>query len=101
MADSRVSPAEVVDHVARLGSSTEHSAGLHNLLGEADIDRFAQSQDTPFLIISHQLTLKGSWITQISILKSCSDSNKMHFKLVLKFFGAQCVAQITAACRPV
>lgn len=33
-----------------------------------------------FLIISHQLTLKGSWITQILILESCSDSNKVHFK---------------------
>ncbi|XP_022066973.1 centrosomal protein of 70 kDa isoform X1 [Acanthochromis polyacanthus] len=36
--DGRVSPAEVVNQVSRLVSSTEHTAGLHNLLGDADID---------------------------------------------------------------
>ncbi|XP_047433072.1 centrosomal protein of 70 kDa isoform X2 [Mugil cephalus] len=36
--DNRVSPAEVVNHVARLVSSTQHTAGFHNLLGDADID---------------------------------------------------------------
>ncbi|XP_049425892.1 centrosomal protein of 70 kDa isoform X2 [Epinephelus fuscoguttatus] len=36
--DSRAPPAEVVNHVARLVSSTEHTAGFHNLLGDADID---------------------------------------------------------------
>ncbi|XP_054483345.1 centrosomal protein of 70 kDa isoform X2 [Anoplopoma fimbria] len=36
--DSRVPPAEVVNQVARLVSFTEHTAGLHNLLGDADID---------------------------------------------------------------
>lgn len=59
MADSRVSPAEVVNHVARLVSSAEHSAGLHNLLGEADIDRFAQSQDTIFSDHSSPANLEG------------------------------------------
>ncbi|XP_041822220.1 centrosomal protein of 70 kDa isoform X2 [Chelmon rostratus] len=36
--DGRAPPAEVVNHVARLVSSTEHIAGLHNLLGDAEID---------------------------------------------------------------
>ncbi|XP_024864807.1 centrosomal protein of 70 kDa isoform X2 [Kryptolebias marmoratus] len=36
--DSRVSPAEVVNQVARLVSLDEHDGGVHNLLGEADID---------------------------------------------------------------
>uniref|UniRef100_A0A8C4IVJ4 Centrosomal protein of 70 kDa n=1 Tax=Dicentrarchus labrax TaxID=13489 RepID=A0A8C4IVJ4_DICLA len=36
--DSRASSAEVVNHVARLVSSTEHTAGFHSLLGDADID---------------------------------------------------------------
>ncbi|KAL7370316.1 hypothetical protein ABVT39_025522 [Epinephelus coioides] len=36
--DSRAPPAEVVNHVARLVSSAEHTAGFHNLLGDADID---------------------------------------------------------------
>uniref|UniRef100_A0A3Q1BV94 Centrosomal protein of 70 kDa n=1 Tax=Amphiprion ocellaris TaxID=80972 RepID=A0A3Q1BV94_AMPOC len=36
--DSRVSPAEVVNQVSRLVSSAEHTEGLHNLLGDADID---------------------------------------------------------------
>ncbi|KAK9524321.1 hypothetical protein VZT92_018170 [Zoarces viviparus] len=37
--DSRVPPAEVVNQVARLVSSTEHTAGLQDVLGDADIDR--------------------------------------------------------------
>ncbi|XP_068563160.1 centrosomal protein of 70 kDa-like isoform X2 [Cebidichthys violaceus] len=37
--DSRVPPAEVVNRVARLVSSTEHTAGLQDVLGDADIDR--------------------------------------------------------------
>lgn len=40
VSDGRVSPAGVVDHVAGLVSSTERTAGLHNLLGDADVDRF-------------------------------------------------------------
>lgn len=36
--DSRVPPAEVVNHVSRLASSTDHTSGFHNLLGDADID---------------------------------------------------------------
>ncbi|XP_037640854.1 centrosomal protein of 70 kDa isoform X2 [Sebastes umbrosus] len=36
--DSRVPPAELVNQVARLVSSTEHTAGFHSLLGDADID---------------------------------------------------------------
>ncbi|XP_035533316.1 centrosomal protein of 70 kDa isoform X2 [Morone saxatilis] len=36
--DSRAPSAEVVNHVARLVSSTEHTAGFHSLLGDADID---------------------------------------------------------------
>ncbi|KAM7365225.1 hypothetical protein PAMP_016170 [Pampus punctatissimus] len=36
--DSRVPPSEVVNTVARLVSSTEDTAGLQNLLGDADID---------------------------------------------------------------
>eukprot|EP00064_Thunnus_orientalis_P004516 superscaffoldBa00000411_g4528 len=38
--DSRVPPAEVVNTVARLVSSSEDTTGIHNLLGDADIDRF-------------------------------------------------------------
>ncbi|TDG96373.1 hypothetical protein EPR50_G00239510 [Perca flavescens] len=37
--DCRVPPAELVNHVSRLVSSTERAAGLHQLLGEADVDR--------------------------------------------------------------
>ncbi|XP_031707560.1 centrosomal protein of 70 kDa isoform X1 [Anarrhichthys ocellatus] len=37
--DSRVPPAEVVNRVATLISSTEHTAGLQDVLGDADIDR--------------------------------------------------------------
>ncbi|XP_034720771.1 centrosomal protein of 70 kDa isoform X2 [Etheostoma cragini] len=37
--DCRVPPAELVNHVSRLVSSSEHAAGLHQLLGEADVDR--------------------------------------------------------------
>lgn len=40
VSDSRVPPAQVVNHVARLVSTSEHTAGFHNLLGDADIDRF-------------------------------------------------------------
>ncbi|XP_010743904.2 centrosomal protein of 70 kDa isoform X1 [Larimichthys crocea] len=36
--DRRVPPAEVVNQVAKLVSSSEHNAGFHNLLGDADID---------------------------------------------------------------
>ncbi|XP_068446740.1 centrosomal protein of 70 kDa isoform X2 [Clinocottus analis] len=36
--DSRVPPAEVVNQVARLVSSTERPAGIQDLLGDADID---------------------------------------------------------------
>lgn len=36
--DSRVPPAEVVNTVARLVSSSEDTTGIHNLLGDADID---------------------------------------------------------------
>lgn len=36
--DSRVSHAEVVNHVARMVSSSQHTAGFHSLLGDADID---------------------------------------------------------------
>ncbi|KAF3857306.1 hypothetical protein F7725_009165, partial [Dissostichus mawsoni] len=36
--DSRVPPAEVVNCVASLVSSAEHTAGLHDVLGDADID---------------------------------------------------------------
>ncbi|CAJ1087181.1 centrosomal protein of 70 kDa isoform X4 [Xyrichtys novacula] len=36
--DSRASPAQVVNHVSRLVSSSGHTAGLHNLLGDDDID---------------------------------------------------------------
>uniref|UniRef100_A0A3B5APH1 Centrosomal protein of 70 kDa n=1 Tax=Stegastes partitus TaxID=144197 RepID=A0A3B5APH1_9TELE len=36
--NERVPPAEVVHQVSRLVSSTEHTAGLHDLLGDADID---------------------------------------------------------------
>ncbi|KAK1876525.1 Centrosomal protein of 70 kDa [Dissostichus eleginoides] len=36
--DSRVPPAEVVNRVASLVSSAEHTAGLHDVLGDADID---------------------------------------------------------------
>lgn len=34
------STAEVVNQVATLVSSTKYSAGFHNVLGHADIDRF-------------------------------------------------------------
>ncbi|XP_032361802.1 centrosomal protein of 70 kDa isoform X2 [Etheostoma spectabile] len=37
--DCRVPPSELVNHVSRLVSSTEHAAGLYQLLGEADVDR--------------------------------------------------------------
>ncbi|XP_072235401.1 centrosomal protein of 70 kDa isoform X2 [Leuresthes tenuis] len=36
--DSRVPPAQVVNQVARVVSSSEHTAGFHRLLGDADID---------------------------------------------------------------
>ncbi|KAG7999412.1 Centrosomal protein of 70 kDa [Nibea albiflora] len=36
--DRRVPAAEVVNRVAKLVSSSEHTAGFHNLLGDADID---------------------------------------------------------------
>ncbi|XP_044043809.1 centrosomal protein of 70 kDa isoform X7 [Siniperca chuatsi] len=36
--DSRVPPAEVVNQVARLVSSTENTAGFHNLLSDVDVD---------------------------------------------------------------
>ncbi|XP_071320755.1 centrosomal protein of 70 kDa isoform X2 [Trachinotus anak] len=36
--DSRAPPAQVVNQVARLVSSAGHTAGLHNLLGDADLD---------------------------------------------------------------
>lgn len=42
VADSRVSPAEVVNHVAKLLSSRQQSTELPNLLGAADLDRSAQ-----------------------------------------------------------
>ncbi|KAM3585322.1 uncharacterized protein V6R79_014231 [Siganus canaliculatus] len=41
--DSRVPPAEVVNHVSRLASSTDLTSGVHSLLGDADVERFAHS----------------------------------------------------------
>lgn len=52
MSDRRVPPAEVVNQVAKLVSSSEHNAGFHNLLGDADIDRFAHIQLTHIVGIS-------------------------------------------------
>lgn len=49
VSDGRAPPAEVVNHVARLVSSTEHIAGLHNLLGDAEIDRLTQTEHTHFV----------------------------------------------------
>uniref|UniRef100_H3DAH9 Centrosomal protein of 70 kDa n=1 Tax=Tetraodon nigroviridis TaxID=99883 RepID=H3DAH9_TETNG len=37
--DSKVSPLELVNHVARLASSTEHTAAFQTLLRDDDIDR--------------------------------------------------------------
>ena len=42
MSDSRVPPAQVVSQVARVVSSSEHTAGFHRLLGDADIDRLEE-----------------------------------------------------------
>lgn len=53
MSDNRVPPPEVVNHVDRLVSSTEHTAGFHNLLGDADIDRFTNIEHTILFGISH------------------------------------------------
>lgn len=39
--DSRVAPAEVVNHVTELVSSNERPTGFQDLLGDTDIDRFA------------------------------------------------------------
>uniref|UniRef100_UPI0037E81F55 centrosomal protein of 70 kDa isoform X2 n=1 Tax=Semicossyphus pulcher TaxID=241346 RepID=UPI0037E81F55 len=36
--DSRAPPAQVLNQVSRLVSSSDHTTGLHNLLGDADID---------------------------------------------------------------
>lgn len=60
MSDSRVPLPEVVNHVARLVSSTEHTAGFHNLLGDADIDRFTNIEHTILFGISH-VRPKGSF----------------------------------------
>lgn len=38
--DSKVSPPELVNHVARLMSSTEHAVAFQTLLRDDDIDRF-------------------------------------------------------------
>uniref|UniRef100_A0A671V983 Centrosomal protein of 70 kDa n=1 Tax=Sparus aurata TaxID=8175 RepID=A0A671V983_SPAAU len=56
--DSRVPPAEVVNKVARLASSTEHTAGFHQLLGEADIDSIIVKvkQHDEFFPAFHALT---------------------------------------------
>ncbi|XP_036947189.1 centrosomal protein of 70 kDa [Acanthopagrus latus] len=56
--DSRVPPAEVVNRVARLASSTEHTAGFHQLLGEADIDSIIVKvkQHDEFFPAFHALT---------------------------------------------
>ncbi|XP_073318564.1 centrosomal protein of 70 kDa [Pagrus major] len=57
--DSRVPPAEVVNQVARLVSSTEHTAGFHQLLGEADIDSIIVKvkQHDEFFPAFHALTM--------------------------------------------
>ncbi|XP_076580022.1 centrosomal protein of 70 kDa isoform X2 [Chaetodon auriga] len=57
--DSRVPPAEVVNQVARLVSSTEHTAGLHNLLGDAEIDSIIVKvrQHEEFFPAFHALTV--------------------------------------------
>lgn len=39
LSDSKVSPLELVNHVARLASSTEHNAAFQTLLRDDDIDR--------------------------------------------------------------
>lgn len=46
VSDSRVPPAEVVNRVARLVSSTEHTARLQDVLGDADIDRLTCTEHT-------------------------------------------------------
>lgn len=64
MSDSRVPPPEVVNHVARLVSSTEHTAGFHNLLGDADIDRFTNIEHTILFGIPH-VRPKGSFTAEL------------------------------------
>lgn len=39
VSDSKVSPLELVNHVARLVSFTEHTAAFQTLLRDDDIDR--------------------------------------------------------------
>ncbi|KAM6892907.1 LOW QUALITY PROTEIN: centrosomal protein of 70 kDa [Lycodopsis pacificus] len=57
--DSRVPPAEVVNRVARLVSSTEHTAGLQDVLGDADIDRIIikVKQHEEFFPVFHTLIM--------------------------------------------
>lgn len=43
VSDGRVSPLELVNHVARLVSSTEHTAAFQALLRDDEIDRLALS----------------------------------------------------------
>lgn len=53
VSDSRASAAEVVNRVARLVSSDKHATGFHNLLGDADIDRFSYPSSLVLFIKNH------------------------------------------------
>lgn len=46
--DDRTPPAQVVNHVARLASSSR----IHDLLGDDDIDRLSHAQHTMLFVIS-------------------------------------------------
>uniref|UniRef100_A0A8C2X1W2 Centrosomal protein of 70 kDa n=1 Tax=Cyclopterus lumpus TaxID=8103 RepID=A0A8C2X1W2_CYCLU len=68
--DSRVSPAEVVNQVARLVSSTEHPAGIQRLLGDADIDSIIVKvkQHEEFFPAFHALTVDILHTLGVSLL---------------------------------
>lgn len=51
VSDSRVSPTEVVNQVARLVSSNDDRGGFHHLLGDADIDRFSDAEAEFYCLI--------------------------------------------------
>ncbi|XP_034533383.1 centrosomal protein of 70 kDa isoform X2 [Notolabrus celidotus] len=57
--DSRAPPAQVVNQVSRLASSLEHTAGLHSLLGDDDIDSIIEKvkQHDEFFPAFHTLVV--------------------------------------------
>lgn len=89
VSDSRVPSAEVLNQVTRLVSSNEHTAGFHNMLGDADIDRFTCTEITHIVWMA---AAKGHFYCRATVTQSV-----FCFVFSLFCFCFQCHRQSEAA----